>query len=205
MEMNSAGRAEIRCQCGKRIRLIGSFRILANRVLSSVRHRIELALMPFEPRTFFPKYLHSLDDVAVHRSLVRATAYSEFAVEYLTDLVWARVHESRRRNLIHGLNAIKWVLRNRNARTSQIPASTVDRLFELYQHFIFDRLDEIRWSVSAILKDKTLRTGQRLEQRLFAAWLDAGAHQIAHGVPILRAQEVPNDSDHYAGGAPVQR
>ena len=126
----------------------------------SVRQRIELALMAFEPSTFFPKYLHSIDDVAAHRSRVRATPYSEFAVEYLFDLVWARVHELRRRNLIHGLNAIKWVLRTRNERTTRIPEATVDRLFELYQHFIFDRLDEIRWSVSAILKDKTLRTGQ---------------------------------------------
>jgi hypothetical protein len=126
----------------------------------SARQRIELALMAFEPTAFFPKYLHSIDDVAVHRSRVRATFYSEFAVEYLIDLVWARVHESRRRNLIHGLNAIKWVLRNRNERTSRIPRATVDRLFELYQYFIFDRLDQIRWSVSAILKDKTLRTAQ---------------------------------------------
>lgn len=36
----------------------------------------------------------------------------------------------------------------------------MDRLFELYQYFIFDRLDQIRWSVSAILKEKTLRSVQ---------------------------------------------
>ena len=126
----------------------------------TVQQRIELALMSFEPSTFFPKYLHSIDDVAAHKSRVRATPYGEFAVEYLIDLVWARVHELRRRNLIHGLNAIKWVLRNRNEQSTRIPVPTVDRLFELYQHFIFDRLEDIRWSVSAILKDKTLRTGQ---------------------------------------------
>src|SRR2546426_7165913 len=101
--------------------------------------------MAFEPTTFFPRYLRSIDDVAAHRSRIRATPYSEFAVEYLIDLVWARLRESRRRNLIHGLNAIKWILRNRSEETIRIPAATVDRLFELYQHFIFDRLDEIRW------------------------------------------------------------
>jgi hypothetical protein len=126
----------------------------------SVLQQIDLALMPLEPGTFFPKYLRSIDDVATYRARLRATPYSEFVVEYLIDLVWARVHESRRRNLIHGLNAIKWAIRNRNEQSTQIPGPTVDRLFELYEHFIFDRLEEIRWSVSAILKDRTLRTGQ---------------------------------------------
>jgi hypothetical protein len=127
--------------------------------LNDIR-RIELALMPSDPRTFFPRYLHSVDDVAAHRSHVRSTPYSEYAVEYLLDLVWGRVNESRRRNLVHGLNAVKSILRNRNADLRPIPDTTVDRLFEVYQHFVFDRLDEIRWSVSAILKGKLLRTGQ---------------------------------------------
>lgn len=55
---------------------------------------------------------------------------------------------------------LKWNLRNRNARETSIPATTVDRLFELYQHFVFDRLENIRWCVSAILKDRPLRDGQ---------------------------------------------
>jgi hypothetical protein len=122
--------------------------------------RVDLALMAFAPATYFPKYLHSIDDVALHRARMRAVPYSEFAVAYLTDLVWHRVHESRRRNLIHGLNAIKWTIRNRDAVAEPIPATTVDLLFELYQHFIFDHLEDIRWCVSSILKDQLLRSGQ---------------------------------------------
>ena len=122
--------------------------------------RIEVALMWSDPGTFFPKYLRSLDDVAAHRRYIRSTPYSEYAVEYLSDLLWVRVSESRRRNLIHGLNAIKSILRNRNAGMGRIPEATVDRLFELYQHFVFDRLETIRWSVSAILKGNLLRLGQ---------------------------------------------
>ncbi len=122
--------------------------------------RVDLALMAFQPETYFPKYLHSIDDVASHRARMRGVPYSEFAVGYLVDLVWHRVHEARRRNLIHGLNAIKWTIRNRDAMAAPIPATTVDRLFELFQHFIFDHLEDIRWSVSSILKDKLLRAGQ---------------------------------------------
>jgi len=126
----------------------------------TVSQRVELALMAFEPNTFFPRYLHSLDDVAEHRDRLRTCTYSDFAVEHLTELVWKRVNQARRKNLIYGLLAIKWILRNRNESTDPICAATVDRVFELYQHFIFDRLDAIRWCVSAMLKDKTLRPSQ---------------------------------------------
>jgi len=122
--------------------------------------RIELALMVFDPAVFFPKYLRSVDDVAAHRSRVRICSYSDFAIEYLTGLVFDRVRQSRRRNLIYGLQAIKWLLRNRNENDLPIPEAIVDRLFELYQNFVFDRLDEIRWCVSAILKDKPLQSYQ---------------------------------------------
>lgn len=74
---------------------------------SIIGEHVELALMTFEPATYFPKYLRSVDDVAAHRSLLRSISYSEFVLEYLADLVWSRVQESRRRNLIYGLNAIK--------------------------------------------------------------------------------------------------
>jgi len=116
--------------------------------------------MVFEPATFFPRYLHSVDDVATHRSRMRVCAYSDFAVEYLTQLVWDRVVQTRRKNLIYGLQAIKWILRNRSEDTLPPPTTTVDRLFELYQHFVFDRLEQIRWCVSAILKEKALRPNQ---------------------------------------------
>lgn len=150
---------------------------------SSHVQKLELALMAFEPETLFPRYLHSIDDVAAHRGLLRATPYSVFVVEYLIDLVWARVHESRRRNLIYGLNAIKWVIRNSDERTTKMPESTVDRLFELYQHFIFDRLEDIRWSVSAILRDKRLRKAQ-------LKWLVDNHQNSAHIVNrILRYPE----------------
>jgi hypothetical protein len=122
--------------------------------------RVELALMVFEPAAFFPKYLHTVDDVAAHRSRLRICAYSDFAIEHLIGLVLDRIRASRRRNLIYGLQAIKWLLRNRVEPESPISATIVDRLFDLYQTFVFDRLEEIRWCVSAILKDKPLRPCQ---------------------------------------------
>lgn len=122
--------------------------------------RVEIGLLVFEPVTFFPRYLKSIDDVAALRSQLRNCEYCDFAIEYLTHLVFARVLQSRRKNLLYGLQAIKWVLRNRSGDSLSISASTVDRLFELYQHFVFDRLDDIRWCVSAILKDKPLRPAQ---------------------------------------------
>lgn len=116
--------------------------------------------MVFEPDTFFPKYLQSLDDVAEHRARLRMCGYSDFAVEHLTTLLWDTIQRKRRKNLIHGLRALKWILKNRGEAAIPIESTTIDRLFELYQHFVFDRLEDIRWCVSAILKDKLLRPSQ---------------------------------------------
>jgi hypothetical protein len=126
----------------------------------TVLQSLELALMASEPDIFLPKYLHSVDDVGEHRSRLRSCAYSDFAIEHLADLVWGRINQRRRKNLIYGLQAIKWILRHRISETQELPPSVVDRLFELYQCFVFDRLDKIRWCVSAILKDKMLRDVQ---------------------------------------------
>jgi hypothetical protein len=126
----------------------------------TILQSVELALLVFEPDKFISKYISSVDDVAEHRSRLRICAYSDFAVEHFAELIWERVRQKRRKNLVHGLRAIKWVLRNRVSATGPIPSSIVDRLFELYQHFVFDRLDDICWCVSAILKDKPLRRAQ---------------------------------------------
>jgi len=121
---------------------------------------VELTLLTFEPDSFVSKYLRSVDDVAMHRSILRSCVYSDAAVEHLADLVWDRVSEKKRKNLLYGLQAIKWLLQNRDKRNLRILPSTIDRLFELYTYFISDRLEEIRWCVSAILKDKPLRQHQ---------------------------------------------
>jgi hypothetical protein len=127
--------------------------------MSTVSQRLELALIVFEPDTFFPKYLRSLEDVAEHRARLRMCCYSDFAVEHLITLLWNTIQRKRRKNLIYGLRALKWMLKNRR-EAAPIKSTTVDRLFELYQHFVFDRLDDIRWCVSAILKDTLLRPSQ---------------------------------------------
>ncbi len=127
---------------------------------SNVLKSLELALMTFGPDVFIPKYLRSVDDVASHRSILRSCAYSDHGIRYLSDLIWERVSERKRKNLIYGLQAIKWLLKNRDEKSSRIAQPTVDCLFELYRFFVFDRLDDIRWSVSAILKDKILRPAQ---------------------------------------------
>ena len=116
--------------------------------------------MAFEPDTFFPKYLKLLDDVAEHRSRLRGCIYSDFAIEHLSSLLWDTIQRKRRKNLIYGLQAIKWILKNREGTGTSIDSTTVDRLFELYQHFVFDRLNDIRWCISVILRDKPLRPSQ---------------------------------------------
>lgn len=131
-----------------------------NAHVNTTSQQLELALMVFEPDTFFPKYLQSLDDVAKHRSRLRLCRYSNLAVEHVATLLWDTINRKRRKNIIYGLRALKWMLNNRGDGTYPIESTTVDRLFELYQHFIFDRLEDIRWCMSAILKDKTLRPSQ---------------------------------------------
>jgi hypothetical protein len=139
---------------------------------------LELALMTFEPDAFVPKYFRSVDDVAVHRSILRRCAYSDAAIEHLVGLVWDRVSQNRRKNLIYGLQAIKWLLANREKSTRRIPPSTIDRLFDIYTHFIFDPLGEIRRCVSVILKEKTLRRHQ-------VRWLVKNANASEHIVNRL--------------------
>lgn len=122
--------------------------------------RVELALMVFEPAEYFPKYLRTVDDVAEHRHLLEMCDYDDFAIEYLIRLVFDRIGESRRTNLIYGLKAIKWQLYNRSASSPAITAQIVDQLFEIYQRFVFDRLEDIQWCVSAILRDMLLQKDQ---------------------------------------------
>lgn len=126
----------------------------------SVSRQVELGLMIFDPDTFFPRYFHSVDDVALHRSLLRSCRYTEFAIDHLADLVLRRVEELRRRNLLYGLQAIKWMLKNAQVEGINISKRCVDRLFELYQQFVFDPLESIQWCISAVLKDKVLRPAQ---------------------------------------------
>src|SRR5437588_5946936 len=99
----------------------------------AVLQALELALMTFEPDVFLGTYLRSIDDVADHRSILRCCAYSDAAIEHLANLVWDRVSEKRRKNLVCGLQAIKWLLHNRDKKSRRIRPSTVDRLFDIYK------------------------------------------------------------------------
>jgi hypothetical protein len=130
------------------------------RMSDTALRSVELTLMIFEPDTFFPKYLRSVDDVAINRSILRRCTYTDAAIKRLMTLVWDRVSQHKRKNLLYGLQAIKWLLQNRLEQSRDLSQLTTDGLFDVYKHFVFDPLEEIRWCVSAILKDKPLRSHQ---------------------------------------------
>jgi hypothetical protein len=149
-----------------------------NMIPNEAVRSIELALMLFDPDEFMPKILRSVDDVADHRSRLRHCTYTNFAVTHLIHLVWKRIHEKRRKNLLYGLQAIKWLLNNRTDRAGPLEPRITDHLFELHALFVFDRLEDIRWCVSAILRDKALRPEQ-------VRWLLEHATESEHVVNRL--------------------
>jgi hypothetical protein len=140
--------------------------------------RVELALMVFEPAEFFPKYLRTVDDVAEHRHLLEMCDYDDFAIEYLINLVLTKASDSREPNLIHALRLIQWILGNGSVNDPPPPVNIVDRLFDLYRHFVFSPHNDIRWCVSAILRGKPLQKDQ-------IRWLIAHHEESGHLVNRL--------------------
>lgn len=119
--------------------------------------QIDLALMTFEPERYLRSKLKSVDDVHLLRHYVRQFPNTEQVLDHLIDLVWERVSEGRRRNIESSLRTIKVVLLKCSDVASPLSMDLTERLFELYQYFVNDRLEQIQWMVSAMLRNRELQ------------------------------------------------
>jgi hypothetical protein len=52
------------------------------------------------------------------------------------------------------LKVLRAIIKNKD--NGKLSSSTITKLFNLYQHYIFDEREEVQWCVSSLLKDKQL-------------------------------------------------
>ena len=124
------------------------------------------------PEQSLPCYIHNARDVYEHRSLLMQLLFSEYTVNYLTDVIIASVKSKSRFRTLDCLRVIRAVLRN-NPFDLGLASSTISKLFYLHQTFIFHRNEQVRACANMLVKS------QRLDDESIE-WIIANSNKSAH-------------------------
>jgi hypothetical protein len=113
---------------------------------------VEFLLMP---ETFLPKYVSNTKDIYNRRSLLKQILLSEYAINYLLDIIIKSVEEGARFRTLDCLRVIKAILRN-NPFELELDSETVSKLFCLYKTFIVHKSEEVRACVNLLIRFQRL-------------------------------------------------
>jgi hypothetical protein len=118
---------------------------------------IDNALVPLIlwPEDFLPKYIFSTSDIYVARNLLKQIPSSDYCTSYLLDLILGDVRSGRRFKTLDCLRVVRAHLRN-NPFDVALSSPARQSLFELFQHFVFHRNEDVREIANGLLIGKVL-------------------------------------------------
>jgi len=145
---------------------------------------VENALVELGDFETIQKRIVTVRDIPAHYNLLSSAVVKDDVIAYLTSLFFDAYKRKERFQRKKSIIVLKRVVRNRAIRAG-LPTKVLERLFFIFQEYIFDRNETTQWAVSTMLKDETLS-----EEQL--AWLIAHSEQSVHALNrLLRHPTVP--------------
>jgi len=120
-----------------------------------LKELLEKRLMIFYPEKYIPQYIKTTQDIFENRSILKLIKYNNDALNFLLKIILNDINEKRRFRKIDCLKTVKAIVKNRDENEA-IDQKVISNLFKLYKEFILRGTEEIRWCVSAYLKDQLL-------------------------------------------------
>jgi len=121
----------------------------------AMQELLEKHLMLFAPETYLPRYIRTARDIYQNRTLLRQLPSNQHTLNYLLDIIIKTVQEGIRFRTLDCLKVVKELVKGRPPELV-LPSDTVDKLFSLYQEFVFHRNEEVQWCVSWFIKSVVL-------------------------------------------------
>jgi hypothetical protein len=124
------------------------------------------------PEESLPRYVRRTKDIYDHRNLLKRLLLSEYALNYLLDIVIESVKTKSGLRTLDCLKVIKAILRN-NPFCIEISPQAIKKLFFLHQAFIFHRNEQVCACANVLIKS------QRLDDESIA-WIVANWEKSGH-------------------------
>ena len=115
------------------------------------------------PEEFLPIYVRDTKDIYEHRSLLKQLLLSDYALNYLLDIIIKAIDDGARFRKLDCLKVTKAILKN-NPLGHVLDSRTVSKLFFLYKTFILHRSEEIRACANLLIRFQCLSENE-------VAWL----------------------------------
>lgn len=115
-------------------------------------NEIELLLAPEQ---FLPLYVKNTKDIYEHRHLLKQLLVSEYALNYLLDILIAVVKNRARFRTLDCLRVIRAILKN-NPFELKLGEKTINKLFYLHQAYIFHKNQQVSACANVLVKSQSL-------------------------------------------------
>jgi hypothetical protein len=111
-------------------------------------------LLTFQPEEYVLRLIHTVRDIYEHRSVLKALEPTDRLVSRIADIIVVAMTNRQSMRTMECLEVLRSLTKKIDPTFLQ--QETIDKLFRIYQRFIFHANKAIGWCVSVILKDKTL-------------------------------------------------
>ncbi len=111
-------------------------------------------LLTFQPEEYVLRLIHTVRDIYEHRSVLKVLESTDRSVSRIADIILVALTNRQRMRRMECLEVLRSLTKRIDPTFLQ--KETIDKLFRIYQSFIFHPNEAVGWCVSVILKDKPL-------------------------------------------------
>lgn len=115
--------------------------------------------MHFAPYKYLQQFVSTTTDIYEERYLLKEVLFDDKSIDYIVQIIVDDLYENRRFRRVECLKVLKTIIRNRSSQAT-FSKGLIEKLFYLYQTYIFTSNEEIQWVVSTFIKDQPLTEDQ---------------------------------------------
>ncbi len=98
--------------------------------------------------------IRTVRDLYQYRALLRRSGGTDTVISHVAQIIIDATNSGQRMRTLDCLKTLRSLAKS--VDSDSLSRATIEKLFRIYQQFVFNRNDEIKWCVSVILKDKPL-------------------------------------------------
>ncbi len=121
---------------------------------TTLQQAIEYLQSRLEPEEYVLNTIHSVRDIYLYRAWLKQIAGTDVIISHVSQIMVDALDTGYRMRTLDCLKVLHSL--TKSVEPISLRQSTVEKLFRVYQEFIFHSNDSVRWCVSAILKDKIM-------------------------------------------------
>lgn len=148
--------------------------------------RLDLKILTYEPEKFLTRYVRDVRGIYHCRFVVRGFIGSNEIISYIANIIVGAIEAGERMRTLDCLKVLKSLVKQNATSELELQSDTIDKLFRIYQEFIFRDNEEVQWCVSVFLKDRPLSEDA-------IDWLIDNESKSDHIVNRLLLYPIPSD------------